>query len=112
MKAAILTTVVVVSLAVALRSTAKLLWKNPKLNVSPPVNKKEEPMSNDNADDRLRAALVNMNEVDATGLVNREGRQTFVAERDGEGFPCTAIFDENRVRLIIRDGKVTGVEFG
>lgn len=62
--------------------------------------------------DRLMKAIINLSEADATVFLTKENRPFCVVERDGEGQMVSSIYDENRVRLVIKDSKVVGITFG
>lgn len=63
-------------------------------------------------DQETADTLVGLSEDDATANAEANGWIVRIAERDGEKFPLTADWVENRVNLVVDDGIVIGVTVG
>lgn len=63
-------------------------------------------------DEETAATLVGLSEEDAASNAEANGWIVRIAERDGEKFPLTADYVENRVNLVVENGIVIGVTVG
>lgn len=115
MKNVLICLVTVSILGIVMKSTARVIWKAKRLESENKSEEKETNMkyTNDAIDnEQLSRDLITRSEAEVELKLTSMKKEFLVIDRDGTPQPRIMNYNTNRVLLTIKDGKVTGVDFG
>lgn len=115
MKNVLICLVTVSILGIVMKSTARVIWKAKRLESENKSEEKETNMkyTNDAIDnEQLSRDLITRSEAEVELKLTSMKKEFLVIDRDGTPQPRIMNYNTNRILLTIKDGKVTGVDFG